>query len=241
MKRQFQDRDGISGAKIALLPIGADTSVRPEDVDGDAVRQRLGLGDRPTLIYFGAMERVRHLEFLLRVMQKVKGKAPNAKLLMVGGSTESSADVEWLKNEAAGLGIAQDVIFTGWVPREEVPHYIVASDLGVSVMVPLSAMLPSLPTKLVETMAMARPVVGNDIPAQQRIIEESKCGLCVAYQEDAFAGAIIWLLNHPAESRIMGQRGRAYIEQHLAYASLGRQVLNEYAGLLGSRSRKRRR
>jgi glycosyltransferase involved in cell wall biosynthesis len=139
-------------------------------------------------------------------------------------------DIEWLKSQTFDLGIAQNVIFTGWVDRLQ--PYILAADLGVSPIVPLPIYTISSPTKLVETLAAARPVVANDIPDQQKILAESGGGLCTAYEERAFADAIVWLLRHPAEAQAMGQRGRTYIETHRSHEVLARHVLDAYARLL---------
>jgi glycosyltransferase involved in cell wall biosynthesis len=232
MEQEFREKEGIAAEKMLSFPLGADTSVRPEDVSGQEVRQRRGLGNDPTVVYFGEMDRIRRLDFLLRVMKRVIEQCHDAKLLMVGKSERSSEDVKWLESQATELGIAESVIFTGWIPRSEVPAYIAASDVGVSPYVPLSVYMTASPTKLMELMAMAKPVVANDIPEQKMILEDSGAGICTPYDEAAFADGILWLFQHSSEAKRMGQRGRKYIEEHRSYEVLATRVEARYQKLL---------
>jgi len=73
-------------------------------------------------------------------------------------------------------------------------------------------------------MAMGKAVVANDHPEQKRVIEESKSGYCVPYDETAFAAAVVDLLRHPETAALMGQRGRRYATQHRAYGVIADMV-----------------
>jgi len=234
MCRQFEDV-GIPASKMFSFPLGVDTLVHPDKVDGQQVRRRLELEEYPTLIYFGEMERARQLDFLLGVVRIVVQRIPALKLLMVGKSEQGDQDVEWLKSVAVELGISGNVIFVGYVPREDVPSYIAAADIGVSPIVPLPLYWISSPTKLVETMGMAKPVVANDIPEQELLLSKSGAGICTAYDEDAFADAIRWLLRHPEEAREMGKRGRKYVEEHRSYDILAQRIEKVYNELVCAR------
>jgi glycosyltransferase involved in cell wall biosynthesis len=69
-------------------------------------------------------------------------------------------------------------------------------------------------------MAMAKAVVANDHPEQMRVIEASGAGYCVAYEEQAFAAAIVRLLQNPETAQLMGQRGRRYAIEHRDYKTI---------------------
>jgi len=66
-------------------------------------------------------------------------------------------------------------------------------------------------------MALGKAVVANDHPDQKRLIDESGGGLCVAYDEQAFAAAIVTLLNDPKMAQLMGERGRRYAIERRSY------------------------
>ena len=64
---------------------------------------------------------------------------------------------------------------------------------------------------------MGKAVVANDHPEQRIVISESKAGICVPYEEAAFAEAILYLLKNPDVAKQMGIRGRRYIEKNRNY------------------------
>lgn len=230
MKTQFVEQ-GVPADKMVSFPLGADTAFRPEEYNGGGeLRKQLGLIAQPTVIYFGAMDRVRRMEFLFGVLTQVAQQVPDVKLLMVGDS-EKPADLDWLKQKAREEGVSERTIFTGRVPRTDIPKYIAAANVSVSPIVPLPIYTISSPTKAVESMGMATPVVGNDIPEQKFLLTESGGGTCTAYDKTSFADAIVWLLQHPAEAKAMGQAGRRYIEQHRSYEVLATRIEDAYEKL----------
>lgn len=229
--RQDLVKQGIPEDKMISLSLGFDTSIRPELVTGKDIRARYNLGDSPTLIYFGSMDRKRRLDFLLRAMKLVVNEVPDAKLLMVGAG-HAPSDVESLQGYAAQIGLNDHVIFTGGVPRQDMPHYIAAADVGLSPIVPMSYFMVSSPTKLFETLGMGKPVVATDIPEQRETINRSGAGLCVPYNEEEFAKAVVYLLRNTSQAQRMGARGREYIEKYRSYKRLTDRVEAAYYKLL---------
>jgi len=230
MKTALAER-GIPEGRMTAFPLGFNTEIAPDETSGQGIRERFGLGRDPVILYFGDLARLRKLDFLLRVMGRIVQTIPQAKLLIVGGS-ERSRDILNLQNEARRMGLNPNVIFTGKVPREEIPHIVVASDVGVSPIPPLPIYWISSPTKLIETMGMARPSIANDIPDQRKVLEESGGGICVPYEEGPFAEAVIRLLSSPEEARRMGRAGREYVERVRSYARMAEKLEALYFSLL---------
>jgi len=158
------------------------------------------------------------------------GRVAGAKLCLVGAATEPGEENE-LKELAIELGIEDSTIFTGFLPMAEAWAYVGQADVAVSPFYPTPILCSTSPTKLVEYMAMGKPVVVNDHPDQKKVITESGGGICVTYDEHAFAAAIVELLNDPEQARIMGVRGRRYIEQHRSYTVLATQLEQRYREL----------
>lgn len=208
---------GIPMEKMTPFPLGVDAMLDSDGQDSASLRAALGLGEAPTAIYFGSLHPLRGLNFLLRVWAQVVAQRPAARLLMVGGQPE---EVTTLQQQAAALGLAERVVFTGRVPRLEVPRYIAAAHVGISPIPPIPVYVVSSPTKLAETLGMARPVVANDIPEQKLLIEQSGGGVCVPYEESAFAAAIVSLLDDPLQARQMGLAGQAFIRRERSYQGM---------------------
>lgn len=141
--------------------------------------------------------------------------------MMVGGEP---AEIDTLKREYERLGIAESVVFTGRVPRAEVPEYIAAAQVGLSPIPPIPLYWISSPTKLVETMGMARPVVANDIPEQRALLVASGGGRLVPYEEGAFAAAILELFNNPEAAQRMGRAGYNLVQRERTYQAMAQRL-----------------
>ena len=171
------------------------------------------------MLYLGTLIKVRKIDFLIRVFEKVLRKEENAKLYLVGGGDDPS-DEQILKDEARRLGIEDAVFITGFLPQQDAWQYVKAADVCISSFYPTLVLNSTSPTKLIEYMAMGKAVVANDHPEQRLVISESKAGICVPYEENAFAEAILYLLNHPEEAKQMGIRGRKYVKKYRSYEQI---------------------
>ncbi len=221
---------GVPLSKMVTLPEGVDTSIDPRNFDKKAqeIRKNLGLENKEVIVYVGTMNRFRQLDFLLEALKHILPQHPKAHLLMVGGGKELE-DLDWLKHKASELDIEKKVTFTNWVPREEVPAYIRASDVGVSPFVPNRVLINNSPIKLLEYMALEIPVVATDIPEQKKIIEKSRGGICVPWDMKKFVSAILEILKLPSkDKRAMGQRGRAWVKKYRDFSVLSQIVVESY-------------
>jgi len=232
--KQTLTQYGVPISRMVALPEGVDASIDPKSFDDEAhkIRKELSLQDKKVFIYAGTFNRFRQFDFLLEVLKLVLRDQPEAHLLMVGAG-KTPEDLDWLKSKVAELGVEQKVTFTGWVPRDRVPAYIRASDVGVSAIVPNRVYMNSSPIKLLEYMAIEVPVVATDIPEQRKIIEESDAGICVPWDREKFASAI-WEILHltKTERRAMGWRGRSWVQKHRDFSLLAERVYRAYNGIL---------
>jgi glycosyltransferase involved in cell wall biosynthesis len=220
---------GIPAARMTAVPMGIRDSAL---VDGAGTRPR-DLDGRPAVLYLGTLSRVRRLDFLVRVMAEVRRRRPEAVLYIVGRG-DGPEDEALLRAEVERLGLQDGVRFIGQLPQADALEYVRAADVCVSPFFPSPVLNSASPTKLVEYMAMGRPVVANDHPEQRLIIEGSGAGLCVPWDEVRFAEAILELLGDRAEAERRGAQGRDWVARHRVYsvlaqgvaAQLGRTVAN---------------
>lgn len=223
---------GLPEDKVISFPLGVDADIQPENYDRNMVRSGLALGDSPTVIYFGAMDRLRRLDFLLDVMVLVLDEMPSAKLLMVGSALKDD-EYQWLKNESTLRGLDQAIRFVGSVSRLNVPWYLSAADVSVVPIPPTPIYTVSSPTKVLESLGMSVPVVANsEIPDQFKVITESGGGECVPYNVPAFAAAILRFLKDISMSQLAGQQGRKYVIRERSYSKLADDIHIQYSKLL---------
>jgi glycosyltransferase involved in cell wall biosynthesis len=185
----------------------------------------------PTILYVGTLLRIRRLDFLIRVFAKVLEQTPNARLVFVGAG-ENPEDEALLQREMLAQKIdPSSVDFVGQVPIDEVWQHIERAAVCLSPYYPCFALNSTSPTKLIEYMAMARPVVANEHPEQSIIIAESAAGLCLPWDENAFANGIVELLEEPQKATNMGLKGRAWVQQNRTNATMADVVESRYQAL----------
>jgi glycosyltransferase involved in cell wall biosynthesis len=206
--------EGIPSHKITAVPMGI--SVEMCAAVNTLESRRLLPEHVPCVLYLGTLNKVRRLDFLVRAFGKVRESVPTAQLYLVGRG-EDPEDEAFLKQEVVRLNLESCVTFVGQLPQPEALQYVAEADVCASPFYPTQILRSTSPTKLVEYMALGKAVVANDHPEQKRLIEESGGGLCVAYDEQAFADAIVTLLENPETAQLMGERGRRYAIEHRSY------------------------
>ncbi len=218
------------GVRITRAPVAdtLDTGASPHQAEFAVGAHTLPLRRRippehASFLYLGSLGRERRIDFLLRVLQRVRRQAADAKLYLVG-KAEYAAEEQFLVEEARRLGVQDAVVFTGQLPQAEALEYVREADVCVSPFYTTPILNSTSPTKLVEYMLMGKAVVANEHPEQQLVIEESGAGYCVAYDEEAFAQAILALLRAPELAREMGERGRRYVLERRSYEVIANQV-----------------
>jgi Glycosyltransferase len=215
---------GVPPEKLTPVPMGLSLRMFPHEIP-----RQMSDTCKPheTVVYLGTLNRNRRLDFLLSVLTKVLRECPNTTLYFVGDGDEP-ADRQILEEECARLGIQDAVIFTGFIPREEALRYVARADVCVSPFYPTPILNSTSPTKLIEYMALGKAVVANDHPEQRLVIEESSGGICVPYDGQAFADAIIYLLQNPHHARQMGDCGHRYVVEHRNYEKISEVVELQY-------------
>jgi glycosyltransferase involved in cell wall biosynthesis len=133
---------------------------------------------------------------------------------------------------AGQLGISAHVEFTGRVPDEFVQRCLSTADVCLSPdpKNPLNDV--STMNKVVEYMAMGRPLVSFDL-VEARVSAAGAAVYAPANDERAFAQLVDELLRDPQRRERMGELGRARVEQALSWDVSRRELISFYDGLLG--------
>lgn len=136
--------------------------------------------------------------------------------LVFVGKVDSPQTRRRLDDLIAEHHLADRVQFISQVPYETVKSYLVQSAVGL---IPLRAIQRwqfDVPQKAFEYMACRLPFVVSETHATRKFAEETGIGLVVEPQSaQAFAEAVDFLLDNPAEASRMADRGRrAFLEEY---------------------------
>jgi glycosyltransferase involved in cell wall biosynthesis len=156
-----------------------------------------GPPETDSVLFVGALERVKGVDVLLDAWRLIRDRRPGARLVIVGrGSMETE-----VRRRAAG---EPDVEIVGPVPREALRELLDAARVVV-----LPSRSEGLGRVALEASARARPVVASRVGGIPELVEDGETGLLVQPEDAAaLAAAVVRILDDPAAATAMGERGR---------------------------------
>jgi glycosyltransferase involved in cell wall biosynthesis len=171
-----------AGQRIEVIPNGINLDHFTGPFDGAAVRARWNLEGRVVLGFTGF---VRDWHGLDRVIDAIAKDGPDhARVLFVIGDGPARAALE---AQATALRIAARVVFTGIVPREEIPVYVSTFDIALQPAVVAYAS----PLKLFEYLALGRAIVAPDQSNIREVLDDGVNALLFDPEDPAgLTGAI---------------------------------------------------
>jgi glycosyltransferase involved in cell wall biosynthesis len=117
------ERYGTSDENSEYFPIAVDTGHFEKPVTKD-VRAELEVGDAPLIVSLGHVIPLRNRLPLVEALPAIVAKHPDVRVVVVGRVYHDA----FLKR-AEELGVADRLIVTGAVPKEDVPAYFAAADI----------------------------------------------------------------------------------------------------------------
>jgi PEP-CTERM/exosortase A-associated glycosyltransferase len=201
---------GIAPGKVTVIPNAVDIeNFEPGGLPDEALKQSLGLAGRVVLGFIGSFYAYEGLDLLLGALPGLLQRRPDVRVLLVGGGPQEAA----LKAQAAALGVADKVVFTGRVPHAEVQRYY---DLVDVLVYPRHSMrLTELvtPLKPLEAMAQGRLLVASDVGGHRELIRHGETGLLFkAGSTQALADAVHGLLEQRQNWPSLRAAGRRFVE-----------------------------
>jgi glycosyltransferase involved in cell wall biosynthesis len=183
----------------------------PDERDVEKLRQELGLGTDPVLLYTGTFEGYQGIDILLKSVAIVRKTYPTARYVLVGGRPEQ---VEEQRRLATELGINDMVRFTGQRPLEEMPRYMALADILLS---PRSEGTNS-PLKLYTYLRSGKPILATSIFSHTQILTSEMASLVPPTAQGLADGALA-LLQNPEQAKAMGERGRQVAEKNYSWSA----------------------
>ena len=173
--RRTSSRAASPPDKVTVIPNAVDIEAfsRGRRARPGAASAKLGLDGALVLGFIGSFYAYEGLDVLLRALPQLLAQRANVRVLLVGGGPQEAE----LKQLAAELGIADNVVFAGRVPHDEVQRYYDLID--VLVYPRLSMRLTELvtPLKPLEAMAQGRLLVASDVGGHRELIRHGETGM----------------------------------------------------------------
>jgi PEP-CTERM/exosortase A-associated glycosyltransferase len=232
LRRDIVER-GIPANKVTVIPnaVDIDKFAVGGEADQDLKRQ-LGLHGHRLIGFIGSFYAYEGLDVLLRAVPALSARAPDLRVLLVGGGPQDAN----LRQLAKDLGIADKVVFTGRVPHDQVQKYY--DLLDVLVYPRLSMRLTDLvtPLKPLEAMAQGRILAASSVGGHRELIDDGKTGILFAPDDPAaLASKVGDLLDAQSTWPALRLAGRAYVETERNWPVSVARYKNIYGQLTGAK------
>lgn len=173
----------------AVIPTGIELEQFSHG-DGQRFRARYGIPpDRPALVIVSRLAYEKNINFILRVLARVKPEVPNV-LLIIAGDGPAKRDLE---RQADTLGLAGNVLFTGYLGRDGSLEdcYCAGSAFLFASRTETQGLV------LLEAMALGVPVVSTAIMGTKEVLGNGRGALIAEEDEQDFAAKAARVLKEP--------------------------------------------
>jgi glycosyltransferase involved in cell wall biosynthesis len=183
----------------------------------------LSRGKPHLLAYLGVMGPQDGVDHALRALAVLRERRDDWHAILVGEGDVLAS----MRTLAAELGLEGVVEFPGRLPDDDVIRILSTADvcLAPDPKNPLNDL--STMNKIVEYMAMARPLVSYDL-VEARVSAGDAALYADANDPESFAACIDALLDDPERRRQMGAEGRSRVERDLSWRHSQRELLRAY-------------
>lgn len=215
-------KKNIRAGKIIFIPNAADFALSEElltTFDRDQFRVEHQLAGKFVITYVGAHGVANHLVQVLDTAELLRDT--NVLFLLIGDGMQKKN----LVADAQQRGLT-NVRFINSVPKREVFKYILASEMGASVLKNVATFKTVYSNKTFDYFSCKKPVLMAIDGVSRTLVEEAQAGLYIEPENAPdFAQKIRYYLSQPELLTQQGQNGYAYARTHFDREKLAHKYL----------------
>ncbi len=192
----------------------------------EAKKRELGVGAGERVVgMVGRLSVQKSPMTLLNAVPAILKEAGNVRVVVTGDGELRPA----VEKEIRRLGIQDHVTLLGF--REDIPEIMAIFDVFV-----LSSLWEGLGRSLTEAMYMGLPVVATRVEGVPELVEDGKTGKLVQPGDpEEVARAVIDLLKHPEEARLLGKNAKQRVMRDFSDKRMVAEIEELYRRLLRSK------
>lgn len=190
----------LGARRVETIPPAVDKTVgRLAGKERDWIREGFGLRREPTVLLVARPDSARRkgLSFARAAFQVLRGRMPDARLLLIGA------------NPGDDLAREPGALAAGWCSPERVAAAYDASDVLL-----VSSIYEQLSRAVIEAWSHELPVAVTDRVALAPLIRDRGGRVTLYGDAAAMADALETILTHQELARGYGRAGRALVEEH---------------------------
>jgi glycosyltransferase involved in cell wall biosynthesis len=204
---------------IAVIPCCVDFKryAAAEAVGRDELRRALKLTGRRVIVYVGSFGGWYMTDEMARFLAVAHREDPQAYSLIL-----TQSDAAMVSARLKSVGIRDQDFFVGRVPPDEVPRYLLASDVAISFIKACYSKQSSSPTKIAEYLAGGLPVITNaGVGDVDSVIETDRVGVVLDKFKDESYREALHAVEAMRSAGGLSARCRASAEKHFDIERVG--------------------
>jgi len=223
-------RVGVDPARVFYVPngVGPDVKPRTDQPFGGALLLALTTAaSSPTILLFSRFAEYR-LERIVTLVRLVAAQMPQARWLIVGRGFRGEEAT--LRASLAQAGLARYAEFVSdWIPPERIPALLDLADVAVYPYDDTLLNRTKCSVKLIDFLAAGLPVVADAVGQNREYIQDGVSGLLTPAEDDeAFARAVVRLLQEPDSRQQLGRAASEQVRENYAWSRLIETVEEAY-------------
>jgi spore coat protein SA len=225
------------------VEVEAFASIWDHNPQPQPVREQYGLKNEPTVLFAGKLRESKGVHILLRAMTRVWDIAPEAALVLVGGTeygrNRTMRETPFMAQLRRDLARAPGrVVLTGFIPPADMPRAYLLGDIFVGP----SQIEEGLGLVFLEAAAAGLPIIATRMGGIPEVVRDDFNGLLLRQSDDAteLAEKIIRLLADAPLRQRLGQQGRDRVRADFSWEKIAGtleefydEVMEQGAGVRG--------
>lgn len=220
----------VPAEKIIYIPNAADFSVAEkvaENFNAKKFRKEEGIDEKFVITYIGAHGIANHLIQIIDAAERLQDT--NVLFQLVGGGMTKESLIKEVKSRNL-----QNVRFVNFVEKSKAFEYILASDLGTSVLKKVDTFKTIYSNKTFDYMSCKKPILlAIDGVSRQLVEEEAQCGVFAEPENsEDIANKVRQYLRGDFDMKKQGESGYTYAKEHFDREKLAHKYLSEMQRVL---------
>jgi glycosyltransferase involved in cell wall biosynthesis len=223
----------VAEEKIQVVENGVDASLFAKREGDRALKRALGLEEKFVVSYIGTIGNAHGLDTLVDAATLLRDSATNIRFLLVGEGAEKERIASLVRTR--GL---TNVKVMDEQPREMIPSYVSISDVCLVLLKKSELFKTVLPTKMLEFMSCARPVILGVDGHARSVLERAQAGIFIQPENPVELAQAAMRLAGDAELRgWLGRNGRQHVLQYFSRRQTAKVYLDVLRDVVGDQKR----
>ncbi len=194
LKQIYIDKVLVPKEKVITVPNTPRSEIfRIDNIDESIVAK---YKNSFVLVYAGGLDHLRGIDFIIESIASIKDVIKEVKFVVAGRENKAFN----LKGYISQYLVEDYVDFIGWIPIEQLPSYIAASNICVHVPKPDNLEVNNtIATKIYQYASMGKPVIVSDARMMQEFVESNRIGYSVKFGDvNGFRNIVKKLYDDPS-------------------------------------------